>query len=155
MEDVKAGPWKKLGPWLFIVVGAAIALASMPATSAPVLLLIDLILWPIDGGQSLTPEFRLFSAVLGGVMLGFGTTLLVLVAKAYPRDPQLVRTVILSGVWVWFVTDSLASFAAGAPWNALLNVGFLLAFVVPWRNVPSAAQRGVARGDATDSALSR
>ncbi len=141
METVKAGPWKNLGAWLFIGFGGAIALASMPATSAPTLFLADLVLWPIDGGQSLTPESRLLSAVLGGVMLGFGTTLLVLVAKAYPRDPQLVRTVILAGVWVWFVVDSLGSFAAGAPANALLNVGFLLAFVVPWRQVPSTAQR--------------
>lgn len=140
MENVKAGPWKNLGAWLLIVFGAAIALASMPATSMPALFLVDLVLWPIDGGQSLTPELRIQSAVLGGVMLGFGTTLLVLVAKAYPRDPQLVRTVILSGVWVWFVTDSIASFAAGAPWNALLNVGFLLAFIVPWRHVPSTKQ---------------
>lgn len=154
MEDVKAGPWKNFGAWLFIVFGAAIALASIPATSAPALFLIDLVLWPIDGGQSATPEIRILSAVLGGVMLGFGTSLLVLIAKAYPRDPQLVRTVILSGVWVWFVADSLGSIAAGAPVNVLLNIGFLLAFIVPWRQVPFTAPRGGLKGDATVSAPS-
>ncbi len=153
MENVKAGPWKNLGAWLFIVIGAAIALASIPATSAPTVYLIDLVLWPFDGGHSFSPESRLFSAVLGGVMLGYGTTLFLLIAKAYPRDPQLVRTVVLAGVWVWFVTDSLASFAAGAPVNSLLNVVFLLAFIVPWRKVPSTTGRGGREGDAAVSAL--
>jgi len=140
MKNVKAGPWRSLGAWLFVGFGAVIILASVPATSAPTVFLADLVLWPIDGGQTLTPESRLLSAILGGVMLGYGTTLLLLIAKAYPRDPQLVRTVVLAGVWVWFLTDSLASFAAGAPGNALLNVGFLLAFIVPWRSVPSSTQ---------------
>jgi len=137
MEIAKAGAGKNLGAWLFIGFGGAIALASLPATSAPTVFLADLVLWPIDGGQTLTPESRLLAAVLGGVMLGLGTTLLVLVAKVYPREPQLVRTVILVGIWVWFVADSLGSIAAGAPLNALLNVGFLLAFLIPWRRVPT------------------
>jgi len=136
MDIAKAGAWKNLGAWLFIGFGAAIALASLPATSAPTVFLADLVLWPIDGGQTLTQESRLLSAVLGGVMLGFGTTLLVLVAKVYPREPQLVRTVILAGVWVWFVADSIGSIAAGAPANALLNVGLLLVFILPWRRAP-------------------
>ena len=104
---------------------------------ATAVFLADLILWPIDGGQILTAESRLLSAILGGVMLGIGTTLVVLVARFYPRDPELVRTVILAGVWVWFVADSLGSLAAGAPLNVLLNAGFLLAFLIPWRHVPS------------------
>ncbi|GMQ98136.1 MAG: hypothetical protein BMS9Abin17_0642 [Acidimicrobiia bacterium] len=140
METMKAGMWKNLGAWLFIGFGGVISLASLPATSAPTVFLADVVLWPIDGGQALSAESRLLSAILGGVMLGFGTTLLVLVAKVYPRDPQLVRTVILAGVWVWFITDSLASIAAAAPLNALFNVGFLLAFLVPWRTVPANAQ---------------
>jgi hypothetical protein len=137
MDTVTAGPWKYLGAWLFIVFGGAIALASLPATSAPTVFLADVLLWPIDGGQSLTQESRLLSAVLGGVMLGFGTTLLMLVAKLYQRDPQLVRIVVLTGVGVWFLTDSLGSLAAGAPLNAVLNIGFLLAFVLPWRRITS------------------
>jgi hypothetical protein len=140
MDIAKAGAWKNLGAWLFIGFGGAIALASSPATSAPTVFLTDLVLWPIDGGQALTDESRLLSAILGGVMLGFGTTLLVLVKKVYPRDPQLVRIVILTGIWVWFVADSLGSVAAGAPLNALFNVGFLLAFLVPWRGGPSHTQ---------------
>jgi len=54
-----------------------------------------------------------------------------------------VRTVILAGVWVWFVADSLGSLAAGAPLNAQFNVGFLLAFLIPWRHVPSTTRLDV------------
>lgn len=136
MGIVTTGLSKKLGAWLFIGFGGVILLASMPATSVPTVLLADLVLWPIDGGQTLTEESQLLAAILGGVMLGFGTTLLVLITKVYPRDPVLVRTVILTGVSVWFATDSLGSIAAGAPLNALFNIGFLLAFLIPWRDVP-------------------
>jgi len=143
METVRAGLSKKLGAWLFVGFGGVISLASLPATSAPTVLLADLVLWPIDSGQTLTEESRLLAAILGGVMLGFGTTLLVLITKVYPRDPELVRTVILTGISVWFIADSLGSIAAGAPLNALLNVGFLLAFLVPWRGVSANSQRVV------------
>jgi len=140
METMKAGLWKNLGAWLFIGFGGVISLGSLPATSAPTVLLADLVLWPIDGGRSLTEESQLLAAILGGVMLGFGTTLVVLITKIYPREPQLVRTVILTGISVWFIADGLGSIAAGAPLNALLNVGFLLAFLVPWRDVPANTQ---------------
>lgn len=140
MENVVAGPAKNLGAWLFIGFGAAIAFASLPATSAPTVFLADAIFWPIDGSQVFTPESQLLVAILGGVMLGFGATLLVIISKVYPREPQLVRTAIMTGVWIWFTIDSVASLAAGAPLNALLNIGFLLAFVLPWRNIPDQAQ---------------
>lgn len=143
METRNAGPWKNLGAWLFIGFGAVIAMASIPATATPTVLLADMVLWPIDDGQSLTPESRLLAAILGGVMLGFGTTILLLVSRIYPREPQLVRAVILPGVWVWFVVDSLGSVAAGAPLNAVLNVGFLMAFLVPWWRVPASAEPAI------------
>jgi hypothetical protein len=40
------------------------------------------------------------------------------------------------GVGCWFVVDSLMSIAAGAPLNAIFNVGFLLLFVVPVWTAP-------------------
>ncbi|GMQ94633.1 MAG: hypothetical protein BMS9Abin12_2133 [Acidimicrobiia bacterium] len=53
---------------------------------------------------------------------------------------QLVRTVMLAGAWVWFVADSVGSVTAGAPLIALLNVAFLLSFIVPWRHFPATPQ---------------
>ena len=41
------------------------------------------------------------------------------------------RCIILTGVIVWFVIDSAGSIVAGAPFNAVMNVGFLLMFEIP------------------------
>jgi hypothetical protein len=135
MEGQNAGTWKYLGSGLIVGFGVVLALASLPATSAPTVLLADLVFWPLDAGQRLTPESQLLAAVVGGVMVGWGTTLFLLISKVYPRDPELVRTLVLGGVWAWFFVDSLGSLAAGAPVNVVLNVGFLIAFLVPWRRV--------------------
>ena len=135
MERINAGTSKYLGPWLIIGFGVVLALGSLPATSAPTVFLADVVFWPLNGEQSFTPESRLLAAVVGGVMVGWGTTLFLLISKGYPRDPELVRTLVLGGVWAWFAVDSLGSLAAGAPVNVLLNIGFLLAFLVPWRRV--------------------
>lgn len=137
MPDTKADIWKNLGAWLLIGVGAVIALAVWSATSGPTVLLADVVFWPVDGAQNLTPESQLLAAVLGGVMVGWGTMVLLVVAKVYPADPGLARSIILPAIWVWFVVDSAGSFVAGAPINVMLNLGFLLAFVIPWRRVPT------------------
>ena len=62
-----------------------------------------------------------------------------IVTRLYTREPALSRSMILTGVFTWFVIDSTGSVIAGAPMNALYNVGFLLLFVVPlWRPVQAA-----------------
>ena len=143
MQGTKADIWKNLGAWLLIGVGAVIALAAWSGTSGPTVLLADLVFWPVDGAQSLTPESQLLAAVLGGVMVGWGAMVLLLIAKVYPVDPGLTRSIILPSIWLWFVVDSAGSFVAGASINVVLNLGFLLAFVIPWRrvSVPSISER--------------
>ncbi len=135
MQEAKADVWKNLGAWLLISTGAVLAFAAWSGTSGPTVLLTDLVFWPVDGAQNLTPESRILGTVLGGVMVGWGVMVLLLIAKVYPVDPGLVRSVILPSIWVWFVVDSAGSLIAGAPSNVVLNLGFLLAFVLPWRRL--------------------
>lgn len=137
MQERKADVWKKLGAWLLMGVGAVIALAAWSGTSGPTVLLTDLVFWPVEGGQSLTPASQLLATILGGVMVGWGVMVLLLVVRVYPVDPGLARSVILPAIWVWFVVDSAGSIVAGAPINVVLNLGFLVAFVIPWRRVPT------------------
>ena len=100
----------------------------------PTRLLADVIFWPPDGAQSLVAlETRLLAAIGGGVMLGWGATLWLLVRLLFAREPAAVKTIIMTGITVWFVTDSAASILAGAPVNAVLNVVFLLLFALPLR----------------------
>jgi hypothetical protein len=120
-----------------LVVGFGIlsVLGAYPATAEPLRVLIDLIFWPVDGMEDLSaPATRLICAIGGGLMVGWGLMLWQVVTRLYPRDPALARQMILTSVSAWFLVDSAGSLAAGAPLNALLNIGFLLAFVLPLRS---------------------
>ena len=133
--------WLKIASAVVVGFGILLLLAAYPATSAPVVVLSDLILWPVDGTQTLdAPEPRLLSGILGGVMAGWGVLLWTVSTRLYPREPDLARTLILTSIWVWFVADGIGSTVAGAPLNVLLNVGFLALFVVPlWSSRKHAA----------------
>jgi hypothetical protein len=94
--------------------------------------LLDLVFFPLDGAQTLSdPPTRLFSAIGGGVMAGWGCTIWMIITRLGPRDPDLSRALILVGLWAWFIVDSTGSILSGAHWNAVANIGFLLIFLIP------------------------
>ena len=129
--------WLKIASDIVIVFGALTALSALPALSFLGQIFVDLAFWPVDGLQQVdAPATRLLAAITGGLSVGFGVMLYLVSARLMPRDPALARMMILAGVGSWFVVDGLASVAAGAPFNAALNLGFLLMFVLPlWRPV--------------------
>lgn len=135
MSHEKTVNWLKTASAIVIGFGLVMVLGTIPATSAPLALLADLIFWPIDGQQMVSAsETRLLGAIAGGILSGWGVLLWQLSTRLYPKEPALARTLILSSVGIWFIVDSLGSILAGAPLNAALNVGFLLLFFVPlWR----------------------
>lgn len=134
--DTRVG-WLKAGSLITIGFGMLFALAAIPALSAPTALLLDLVFFPIDGLQAMdAPAARLMAAIGGGVMFGWGNMLWLVATRVYPADPALGRTMIVTGAVSWFVLDSLMSIAAGAPLNAVFNVGFLLVFLVPVWSAP-------------------
>jgi hypothetical protein len=115
--------------------GLLTALAAFPPLNPPTLWLIDLMFLPFDGQQNLhAPETRILSAILGGILVGFGVLQWLVVTKLFTREPALARQMLLTSMGAWFVVDCTASAIAGAPFNAVMNVPFLLLFVVPlWR----------------------
>lgn len=141
MSSSATAAWLKAASASLIAFGVLIALAALPATAGPTEFLVALILGPADGSPGVAgAETRMLRAISGGLLVGWGITLWLIVARLLPRDPALARRLILSGVGAWFVVDSLGSLAAGAPANAALNVAFLLAFAVPlWRPPRTAA----------------
>ena len=87
---------------------------------------------PLGSDHQLSSEAaRLWIAISGGLLAGWGATLLLLSTQVYAKDPDLGKRIILTGVVVWFVIDSAGSIVAGAPFNAVLNFGFLLMYEVP------------------------
>lgn len=131
--------WLKVASDVVVLFGLLVVFASVSSTAAPVSFLADLIFWPMDGAQSVATETNhLFSAILGGVMTGWGVLLYLLTTRLYPQDPSLARLLITVSIGSWFFIDSLGSIAAGAPLNALFNVGFLALFLIPlWSPEPS------------------
>ena len=94
---------------------------------------LDLAFWsPIGTDHQLGSEAgKLWIAISGGLLAGWGATLYLLTTQVYARDPSLGSRIILTGVAFWFVIDSAGSIVAGAPFNAVLNFAFLLMFEIP------------------------
>lgn len=114
------------------ITGLALALAAVPALNLPVRVLADLLIWPLDGAETLAAsETRLAFAIAGGVMAGWGLMIWQLAGEPMQRAPDATRAIIRTSILVWFLVDSLASVAAGVPLNVLGNLVFLALFLVP------------------------
>ena len=117
-----------------LATGLALALAALPALNLPVRLLADLLIWPLDQGQTLaTSETRLVLAISGGVMVGWALMIWQLAGEPMQRAPDSIRAIIRTSLLVWFCVDSLASVAAGVPLNIVGNAVFLALFLAPMR----------------------
>ncbi len=132
MNKKNSAIWLQIACAITIVFGLVCAAASFPMTGGLWLLLFDIIKWPIDGNP---PQFdltaRALNAVLGGVMVGWGTMMLLIVRNFLNNNFVLVRKLILVGIMSWFVIDSTGSFLAELPGNVVLNVSFLCLFLPP------------------------
>ncbi len=129
--DTRIG-WLKAGAAITLAFGLLIAAAAVPALHAPTEILLDLIYFPIDQGQTMEPRSaRLLSAISGGLMTGLGVIFWVVATELCPSNPALGRRLILLGIGSWYIVDSSMSLAAGAPLNVLFNTGFLLIFYLP------------------------
>ena len=135
MHSKTTQTWLKIGAMSMMAFGLISFTGLIPALSGFTLLLIDMIIWPIDGGQNLQgAETKLLLAIFSGLIIGWGIMIWQLVTKLYPKDPALPRSLILTSIGIWFVVDSTASIYAGAPLNALFNSGFLALFFIPlWK----------------------
>lgn len=123
--------------------GLALALAAFPALNLPARLLADVLIWPLDGSQTLAaPETRLPLAIGGGVMLGWGLMIWHLAGEPMRAAPDTTRPIIRTSILAWFVVDSLASVAAGAALNVVANAAFLALFLIPMQ---IGARQGAAR----------
>jgi hypothetical protein len=120
---------------LMIFAGVILALGALPAASGLAYLFTDFVIWPFDGAQSLAArETRIFMAVCGGVLAGWGVLVWLVAGKVLPDNPALGREILVKSLITWFAVDSTCSILAGVPVNAVANVVFLLAFLYPlWR----------------------
>lgn len=134
MTQEKASIWMQGGAAIVILFGILIALGSHPALNGILVFLADLMIWPLDGVQTgETSEFRLMSAIGGGVMVGWGLALWILAGRGLREAPDMSKTIILVSIWCWFIVDTAGSMVAQAYLNGLGNLLFLLVFILPLR----------------------
>lgn len=115
-----------------IVMGAAAVLAVITGITQPFTFFFDAMYLPLDGQQSLGSDTELvLAAIAGGIMIGFGVMALQITNHIYTNDPALGGHILRLGLITWYLTDSAASYVAGAWINVLLNTPFLLLFLVP------------------------
>lgn len=112
--------------------GPIFSLATQSKTEALAHLTLDLLAWPVDGGQAYSDgSMRFLSALTGGFLFGWGVMILCLRQWVYDIAPEQTRRAVVAGLLAWFILDSVGSFSAGVPSNALFNVLVLLIAVGP------------------------
>lgn len=128
--------WLQAASLITIGTGLIASLGSHPATEFVWLWLFDLLRWPLDGNPAgFSSDAQAVNAVLGGVMIGWGLLMLRLARENVFQEP--IRAGMQGALLLWFVTDSMGSFAAGLPGNVVLNVVFLILFLIPLRLLKS------------------
>ena len=120
----------KLSSLITVITGVISVLASSPVTQRPWLLLLDFLDWPLGSSPgSFARESFVLNAVLGGVMIGWGT-LMYFVSDELQKSARMLKAMTVS-LLCWFVSDSVGSFVSGFYGNILLNILFLSMFLYP------------------------
>lgn len=124
--------WLRCAAALTVATGLVAALAAHPAAGEPWRLLFDLLSLPVDVSPGpFSAATRQSSAVLGGVMVGWGATLFALAGPTFSHARGPVARAVSVGLVLWFVVDSVASVVSGLPGNVALNGLFGFAFAMP------------------------
>lgn len=83
--------WLKIACAVTVCVGLIASAASTTVGAAPWLFLFDLLKWPLDGDPvAFAGETFAVNAVLGGVMVGWGTLMYLLAAGPIARGDRAI-----------------------------------------------------------------
>jgi hypothetical protein len=82
-------------------------------------------------GNEQVSYISLTHAVIGGIMVGWGTTLFSVTKTLLSRGKRIGWNIICLSVVAWFVPDTAYSLLSGFWQNALLNTAFLTLFAIP------------------------
>jgi len=116
-----------------LLIGPGLLMVTSPLTGLGFLteMFLDLAHQPYEGAQPITGKSaHLLNAILGGVLVGFGTMIWVVAEHVLRKDFVLGRRLIFFPLICWFITDSLGSILTGAWFNAVLNSLIFGAFAI-------------------------
>ena len=82
-------------------------------------------------GQEPARYISLAHAVLGGVMVGWGTALVYVTKSMFARGSKTAWNVVALSLAAWFMPDTSYSLLSGYWQNAVLNAAFFILFAIP------------------------
>ncbi len=122
----------KIASLIVIGFGLLMFTTLFTPTREALFLFQDLAFLPLDGGQGVLGEAAwLWTAISGGVLVGWGLLFWLVTTQLYVGDPSIGRRIILPSILAWFLVDGSGSVLVGAWFNVILNCGFLALFVLP------------------------
>jgi formate/nitrite transporter FocA (FNT family) len=112
------------------------SLGTIKMFEEPIRFILDISSFPLDNAQNYDAPTTVFlSAIIGGVLAGWGVMIWLMSVWFYDKSPEEVRKTVLIGLLVWFFVDSFGCIISGDSNNAMTNVVLLLFLVGPlWRN---------------------
>jgi hypothetical protein len=71
------------------------------------------------------------SAIYGAIMIGWGTTLLLLGRLAFRRLDKELMKILLYGIILWLIVEAAFSFYLGVYFNVGVDIGVAILFAIP------------------------
>lgn len=125
--------WRR---WLILVTGGVILYALILIfLPEPMKNLFEQLFFshesPIAANQGARSSATFVYGVLGAVLIGWMTTLLLLLIGPFQRPQRDIWNTLTVSIIVWYVIDSGFSVVIGIVSHALFNTGFLILFAIP------------------------
>ncbi len=120
--------WMRVWCWAVLAFGAVLVLAAVPALDAAPRLALGLV-----GGDPVLldlPTMRFAFGLMGALTLGWGVSMMAMVALAHTHGAPVWRSLTAS-VLVWYVIDSAISVLTGFPLNAVSNTLLTVGYLIP------------------------
>jgi len=129
--------WLKITAISIITYAILFFLGTLKQTNRIIEVVLDISSYPIDGLQNYNENSTIFlSALLGGILFGWGILIWFLSSKLYDLAPEQTRKIVLISLLSWFIIDSLGSVFSGNSSNVIANIFLLLILVGPlWKPV--------------------
>ncbi|HBK70615.1 MAG TPA: hypothetical protein DDZ39_02980 [Flavobacteriaceae bacterium] len=127
--------WLKITAISIILYAILFFLGTIKETDGAIEMVLDISSWPLDNAQNYNADSTVFlSALLGGILFGWGILIWFLSTKIYDIAPEQTRKIVLISLLSWFFIDSLGCIFSGNFNNTIANIFLLLVLVGPlWK----------------------
>ena len=127
--------WLKITAISIIAYAILFFIGTLKQAERIIELVLDFSSYPVDGLQNYDSNSTIFlSALLGGILFGWGILIWFLSTKIYDLAPEQTRKIVLISLLSWFFIDGLGCVFSGNSANVIANIFLLLILVGPlWK----------------------